>query len=332
MASKRFRFISVAAVYAIFVFYLFQSQAFVSQTTSPWRPSDAAADIDWSGFAYTQYVTNREYLCNSLMIFDALHRLSSRADRVMMVPFGMLDPEMVNSSEARLINKARDEYNVKVVLVDIQTNNLGDATWADSYTKLLAFNQTQYSRVLSIDSDALLLQSMDELFLLPSAPVAMPQAYWMASGKALSSHVMLIEPSSIEFSRIMHKVKTAVAGEYDMEIVNQLYRDTALVFPHRRYALLTGEFRRDSHAPYLGSDQELWDPAAAYSEAKLIHFSDWPILKPWEPLFDEQRLAYQPNCVRTTDGVEDCTARRIWNSLYSDFKQKRKVNFTAFQN
>lgn len=32
------------------------------------------------------------------------------------------------------------------------------ATWAESYTKLLAFNQTQYDRVLSLDSDSTVLQ------------------------------------------------------------------------------------------------------------------------------------------------------------------------------
>jgi len=52
-------------------------------------------------------------------------------------------------------------------------------TWSDSYTKLLAFNQTQYDRVLSLDSDSTVLKPMDELFLLPDCPVAMPRAYWL---------------------------------------------------------------------------------------------------------------------------------------------------------
>ena len=34
----------------------------------------------------------------------------------------------------------------------------GKATWTESYTKLLAFNQTQYDRVLSLDSDSTVLQ------------------------------------------------------------------------------------------------------------------------------------------------------------------------------
>ncbi|KAM0279164.1 hypothetical protein ACHAO9_011827 [Fusarium lateritium] len=323
MATKRNRLALIAALAILSILYLFQGQEFTSQTKPLW-PFHTTSDADWSRFAYTQYVTNSEYLCNSLMFFESLHRLSSRPDRVMMVPSGMLEPEMVNSSDAYLINKARDEYNVKIVPITIQTSWVVEPTWADSYTKLLAFNQTQYDRVLSIDSDSILLQSMDELFFLPPAPVAMPRAYWISPDKVLSSQVMLIEPSETEFTRIMERVQTAIYGEYDMEIVNQLYRDSALIFPHRRYDLLSGEFRNDNHAQYLGSDIETWDPAAAYSEAKLIHFSDWPLPKPWKTMPEEKRLEAQPNCTRASDEMENCTERIIWNRLYTDFRTKRK--------
>ncbi|KAF5561192.1 GNT1 alphan-acetylglucosamine transferase [Fusarium phyllophilum] len=324
MSSKRHRVVFIAILTTLFFFYL-QSQT--GQRTSSWL-SHPGKDVDWSRFAYTQYVTNSEYLCNSLMFFEALKRHGSRPDRVMMVPESMLEPEMVNSSDAYLLNKARDEYNVKLVPITIQTNWAGDATWADSYTKLLAFNQTNYDRVLSIDSDSLLLQVMDELFFLPDVPVAMPRAYWISPEKILSSQLMLIQPSEVEFSRIMARVQSVKSGEYDMEIVNQLYGDSALIFPHRRYDLLSGEFRNDKHAHYLGSELETWDPAAAYSEAKLIHFSDWPLPKPWKPMPEEDRLAAQPNCTQTTSGEDDCTARIIWNSLYTDFREKRKVSST----
>ncbi|KAM0556113.1 hypothetical protein ACHAPJ_006102, partial [Fusarium lateritium] len=290
----------------------------------PWPPAKITTGVDWSRFAYTQYVTNSDYLCNSLMFFESLHRYSSHADRVMMVPSFMLEPEMVNSSDASLLNKARDKYNVKIVPITIQTREIAEPTWADSYTKLLAYNQTQYSRVLSIDSDSTLSQPMDELFFLPPAPVAMPQAYWITSEKVLSSQVMLIEPSEAEFARVMSKVQSSSFGEYDMEIVNELYRDSALVFPHRGYDLISGEFRNEDHTQYLGSDVEVWDPTAVYSEAKLIHFSDWPFPKPWKLILEDLRLALQPNCTSNVDGVEDCTARIIWNSLYTDFRKKRK--------
>jgi alpha-N-acetylglucosamine transferase len=90
---------------------------------------DAAAGfpggVDWSRFAYTQYVTNNDYLCNSVMVFERLHHLGSRADRVMMYPSYMLDPDAATSgtslsNDARLLFKARDEYNARLVPINVQ--------------------------------------------------------------------------------------------------------------------------------------------------------------------------------------------------------------------
>ncbi|RKL34513.1 hypothetical protein BFJ72_g9245 [Fusarium proliferatum] len=153
----------------------------------------------------------------------------------------------------------------------------------------------------------------------------MPRAYWLFPEKEiLSSQVILIQPSEKEFARIMAKVDSASENDFDMEIVNYLYRESALVLPHRPYDLLTGEFRADNHKRYLGSDTEPWDPAAIYNEAKLVHFSDWPLHKPWIQSDEELRLQSQPNCTTLADGAEDCAARIIWNSFYTDFKRKRK--------
>ena len=38
------------------------------------------------------------------------------------------------------------------------TIGTAESTWAEGYTKFLAFNQTQYERVLMLDSDATLLK------------------------------------------------------------------------------------------------------------------------------------------------------------------------------
>ncbi|KAH9904019.1 glucose N-acetyltransferase [Xylariomycetidae sp. FL2044] len=281
--------------------------------------------VDWSQYAYTQYVTNAAYLCNSVMIFETLHRLKSKADRVMMYPESMMDPAETNpsSEEARLLVKARDRYNVKLVPVSIQRRAGADATWAESFTKLLAFNQTQYKRVLNVDSDSTILQTMDELFLIPSCPVAMPRAYWLfPDHKDLSSQLMLVEPSEVEFDRIMKKTEQAGRNDYDMEIVNQLYADNAMILPHRPYDLLTGEFRGKKHENYLGTDREEWDPVAIFNEAKFLHFSDWPVPKPWITMTETTRQDSQPKCT-TRDGTEDCSARELWNGFYTDFAQRR---------
>jgi hypothetical protein len=86
-----------------------------------------------------------------------------------------------------------------------------------------------------------------------------------------------------EFGRVAAAISEAGPDDYDMDILNRLYRDSALVLPHRRNALLTGEFRSKMHSRYLGSRVEDWDPAKILAEAKLVHFSDWPVPKVGRP-------------------------------------------------
>lgn len=84
--------------------------------------------IDWSRFAYVQYVTNEVYLCNSLMIFEALQRLGSNAERLMMYPSHMLAPTAKESDThaGQLLIKARDEYKVTLRPIEIQRRNGSD--------------------------------------------------------------------------------------------------------------------------------------------------------------------------------------------------------------
>ncbi|KAB8264203.1 nucleotide-diphospho-sugar transferase [Aspergillus pseudonomiae] len=257
-------------------------------------------DVDWSRYAYVQYVTNTDYLCNSIMIFEALSRMNSQADRLMMFPSNFkLDND---TTEGKLLLKARDQCDVQLIPIT-------------------------YDRVLSLDSDATVLQPMDELFLLPPCPVAMPRAYWgNFDDRVLGSYIMLVQPSEFDFNRVMNAMDTASGSEYDMDILNHLYRDSALVLPHRPYGLLTGEFRSNHHSAYLGNNIEVWDPEQVFMEAKFLHFSDWPVSKPWirtpEPIIQEN----QPVCHKDpASGAEDCRSRDLWLGFYSDFAQRREV-------
>ena len=123
-------------------------------------PSGSAeySGFDWSRFAYSQYATDEQRLCHSLMIFESLHRLGSKADRVLMYPHTWQN-EPADSRIQRLLAKAHNHYQVKFSPVHIIHSEVGSETWADSFTKLLAFNLTQYERVLNVDSDATILQA-----------------------------------------------------------------------------------------------------------------------------------------------------------------------------
>jgi hypothetical protein len=77
-------------------------------------------EVDWSRFAYTQYATNEVYLCNSLMVFEALERLGSKAERVLFYPEQwdlIVENDVDRVSELLLM--ARNKYRVMVIPIKI---------------------------------------------------------------------------------------------------------------------------------------------------------------------------------------------------------------------
>lgn len=299
--------------------------------------------VDWSRYAYSQYATDGAYLCNSLMVFDSLRKLGSRAEFILLYPDDFdLRVSDGRDRDSQLLNLAKDKYNVNLVPVEVKTikrmngtaDDYNDGAWDTSVTKLLAFGETQYDRILHIDSDVTVLQNMDELFFLPSAPVAMTRAYWSEfKPLPLTSLLVLLEPNRKEFLALMKTVSEAAAQEparggphkYDMEYLNDRYASSALVLPHRPY-LLTGEFRSQTHKQYFGNEYEEWDPDKAMAQARLVHFSDWPLPKPWIGTPLEGLKQMMPRCKKNpgTPRESECRDREVWRSLYDDFRKRRK--------
>jgi alpha-N-acetylglucosamine transferase len=94
------------------------------------------------------------------MVLEALRKHNTKAELLMLYPqhWAVAEQNDTNAEyESLLLGKARDEYDVKLSPIAVRTyekQGSTDHTWEDSYTKLLAFNQTQYKRVISLDSDA----------------------------------------------------------------------------------------------------------------------------------------------------------------------------------
>ena len=74
---------------------------------------------DWSRYAYAQYATSTGHLCNSVMLFDMLHRFNSKAGFLLMYPVAFLDLEE-DSVESRLLHQAQNDYGAKLVPIEIQ--------------------------------------------------------------------------------------------------------------------------------------------------------------------------------------------------------------------
>ncbi|KAF7193706.1 Glucose N-acetyltransferase 1 [Pseudocercospora fuligena] len=210
-----------------------------------------------------------------------------------------------------------------------------ESAWANSFTKLLAFNQTQYRRVLALDSDSTIMQNLDHLFLLPSeVEIAMPRAYWESSNTFMMPHspklcssMILLTPSEAAFNIVQWHTANRAASDYDMEIVNKLFYSSSsdsvtMILPHRGNILLTGEFRESNHSAYLGSNAR-WSARTALEEAHYVHFSDFPLPKPWAVQSYELLKGARPAC--GGEGVQNfCEEREAWDWLYRDFRERRR--------
>ncbi|KAH7095085.1 glucose N-acetyltransferase 1 [Paraphoma chrysanthemicola] len=318
--------------------YLLAGFIFVCWLLYPSRsasPTEGETRVNWSNYAYSLYATDSATLCHAVLLAEALARLGSKADRVLFYPdYWDLKVSDSKDRDSQLLLLARDTYKVKLQPIKLLqvggvTKDQWTGTWDKSVTKFMAFSLAYYDRVIALDSDITLLQPLDELFLLPQTPMAMPRAYWTESKPwPLTSMLMVIKP---DLGELQH-FKDDLAGggnnmlvnahRFDMELVNERFEYSALVLPHRPYALLTGEFRREDHAPYLGSPHEKWDAEKVFKEAKLVHFSDWPLPKPWIMWPTEGLQEMQPDCGGSLEG--SCAERRIWKHLYDDFRHRRR--------
>jgi hypothetical protein len=269
-------------------------------------------------------------------VFDALDRFGSKADRVLFYPeYWDTRIESSKDRDSQLLVMARDKYKVRlnpIKLLSVEGLRTPDApqrTWDKSVTKFMAFSLTQYSRIIALDSDITLLQHLDDLFLLPPAPIAMPRAYWYDhTPPPLTSLLMVLQPSIKELEYFKEAISrggdSALIREnkYDMELLNERFGSNAIVLPHRPYALLTGELRAHNHTAYLGNTDETWDPDTVIKDAKVVHFSDWPLPKPWVMWPLEGLAEMQPDCGGSKEGT--CRERVLWKGLYDGFREKRR--------
>lgn len=103
-------------------------------------PQLTQTTIDWSKFAYVQYATVVDYLCNSILIFASLNETDSKADRVLLYPESWsTDVGQKNLLVTKLLAIARDEYRVKLKPIKVQKKHGGDGTSSQPHTPLSLF-------------------------------------------------------------------------------------------------------------------------------------------------------------------------------------------------
>lgn len=230
---------------------------------------------------------------------------------------------------AYMLQRAQKDYFVKLRPLDaLVPDTTGENIWAGPHTKLLGFNLTEYNRVVTLDAGSVVKYNLDELFLIPATPLAMPYVYWGSQGGwQFSTQLTIITPSADSFSRLTDAIKVAPVAEYDISVLERVFHGQIIRIPQRPFALLSGEFRRKSHNQYIGNSfPKIWNADYILYKARILHFSDDPIPKPWFSAGKDLLNRYMPSCEESEGfGVSNCGDRQVWLRLYSDYAERRKA-------
>ena len=128
VGSKRVR-LAVAAAIAFLILFTVVLPYMLDHLRKGASCQDTAGATNWSQFAYSQYVTDPDYLCNSVMAFEALDRLGSKAARVLLYPSEWsVDPNSANRT-SQLLLKAKTWYKATLVPIHVQRVDTGDREW-----------------------------------------------------------------------------------------------------------------------------------------------------------------------------------------------------------
>ncbi|KAL7747589.1 hypothetical protein RI367_007030 [Sorochytrium milnesiophthora] len=174
-------------------------------------------------YAYVFYVTRPEYLCAALVNAHQLRTLYLTTPDTDIVLLHTPDLFFAPIHHQRV-----RELNVTLREVARMPSHYG--TYRDVLVKLRVWQMTDYTRVIFLDADMLVLRSLDHLFKLRQVELALPRAYWF-DNRVLTSLLMVVKPNEETFRRLSEKYipdGKPLPDMYDMDIINAEFGETAL--------------------------------------------------------------------------------------------------------
>jgi hypothetical protein len=188
-----------------------------------------------SPYAYVFYATQDTYACSVLVNIHQLQQIHKTPHRIFV-----LHTHGVSSSYITALSSTGATLALQTP-PELKEGTTG-GYYQDCLLKLLSFKMHHIDptlkRVIVLDSDQLILKSLDHLFHMDELDVdlAAPRAYWIAK-EVFSTAFMVITLSD----RLWQKVQTALENirfeQYDMDLANEVFGDEVLMLPGQFVAL-----------------------------------------------------------------------------------------------
>lgn len=210
-------------------------------------------DFSPSPFAYVFYATQPDYACSVLVNIDRLQNLFNTTHRIIV----LVRPDLASSylTAFTRLNATVIPYSPP----ELKDEQVG--YYHDVLLKLVAFCLHHYipslKRILVLDSDQLILQSLDHVFDLPSVDVAAPRAYWGQEGTGFTSAFLLVTLSDRVWDRMTRELGAIKQNVFDMDLVNEMFKQTVLMLPGD-YATLNSHWETNDIPSWWMGDTPVW--------------------------------------------------------------------------
>lgn len=278
--------------------------------------------IDWEKLAYVNYVTDVEYLCNSLLMFDALkNKYHTKAKLVVMVGEKVLKEteDEKHTHIQQLIHRIRaiDPNQVVIKTVPDITKSSDGTPWKESFTKLNVFNLVEFDRIIYMDNDAMLQGHMDELFFLPDyVKFAAPVDYWTLHQSDLKTAHKELKKDKLSIN--LEKYTSALSNRVrnGKEIYNHLPR-----LPYHLY------MTKDVAKALLDSASTVGHLLQGRGQTRITWTTDLMVIKPSAETFTYIKEIAIPSIMKHK---EEYDMDVINNELYNMRKQVTK-QFALFR-
>ncbi|KAM0799946.1 alphaN-acetylglucosamine transferase, partial [Usnea florida] len=208
-----------------------------------------------SPYAYVFYATTAEYACSVTINIDRLNNIFHTKYRIIVLVKPTLGSEYLSNLTAQ-----------NATVIPYQPPQLYDhdqSYYTDVLLKLVGFRLHQYipslKRVLILDSDQVILQSLDHVFSLPAVDLAAPRAYWQGS-PGFTSAFLLVNLSDRIWSRIEIALQNITHDTFDMDLLNEMFGATAMILPGD-YCTLNSEWETNNIPKWWQGSEPPRDPS-----------------------------------------------------------------------
>lgn len=174
---------------------------------TPFRPyGEYLSNIQVTDNAYVTYVSSAEFVLGAAVLMYSIAISGSQYARAVCVTAD------ITANDRKYLSTFGQVIEIEKIPSPLYVENL---RYRDTFTKLRIWQLAMFQKVLYIDTDVIVLRSMDELFDLNEWSVPMD-----AEQNRYSTGMMLCEPSLDTFDKMMAKLKTT---KVSMELPDLLF-------------------------------------------------------------------------------------------------------------